>query len=106
MSPRCYDFVHVCPVTGDGTRSVDVNFSKRLSRVAAVATWGSLLLSLAGAWALAHFKSNHINIDLSAFYIWTAVGVVMALALSALPALHKHSEHIQQYVAVYRFILI
>src|SRR4051812_26676911 len=30
----------------------------------------------------------------------------MALALSALPALHSHNEHIRQYVSVYRFVLI
>ncbi|MFL6238789.1 MAG: methyl-accepting chemotaxis protein [Actinomycetes bacterium] len=83
-----------------------MNFSKRLARVAAVATWGSLALALAGAWALAHFKGSHITIDLTAFYIWTGVGVVMALALSVLPGLHTHSDHIKKYVASYRFALI
>ncbi len=83
-----------------------MNFSKRLARVAAVATWGSLLLAAAGAWALSHFQGAHVPIHLAAFYIWTGIGAVMALALSMLAGLHKHSDHLRKYIAVYRFVLI
>ncbi|HEY2793682.1 MAG TPA: hypothetical protein VGJ28_15065, partial [Micromonosporaceae bacterium] len=83
-----------------------MDFSKRLARVAAVATWGSLILATAGATALWHFKGSHVAIHLSAFYVWTGVGVLMALSLSALPGLHKHNDHIKNYVSVYRFLLI
>src|SRR3954451_11858818 len=53
-----------------------------------------------------HFKGSHVAIHLGAFYIWTGIGVLMALALSALPALHKHNDHIKRYVSSYRFVLI
>ena len=60
-----------------------------LNHVAAIATWSSLGLAVAGATVLAHESRDGtgIVVHLSAFYAWSALGVLNALALTVLPYL-------------------
>ena len=83
-----------------------MDFSKRLARVAAVATWGSLLLAVGAATVLAHEHAPGFTVHLREFYGWCGFGAVNALALSLLPALTTSSPHVRANVSAYRVILL
>jgi methyl-accepting chemotaxis protein len=82
-----------------------VDFSKRLSQVAAIATWISLAL---GAVAIVVFdRYGGVGVvHLEAGLAWTALGAVNALGLTLLPFLHDRSDHVSRHVAVYRAVLL
>jgi methyl-accepting chemotaxis protein len=83
-----------------------VDFSKRLSRVAAVATWGGIVLSLAGAFVLHNEHSSDVHMHLYAFLAWQSVAILNAVALTALPMLHGVSPHVRQRITTYRALLL
>ena len=81
-----------------------MDFTKRLARVAAVATWGSLILAAIGGWIMS--SVGGADIPLGAFYGWVGAGVLNAAGLSLLPALYEKSASVRQSIAVYRAILL
>ena len=82
-----------------------MDFSKRLSRVAAMATWGGIVLATVGALVL-HHERGGVHLHLYAFLAWQALAVVNALALTLLPVLHEMSPHVRQRIAGYRALLL
>jgi methyl-accepting chemotaxis protein len=83
-----------------------VDFSKRLARVAALATWGGLALAAGGGLLLAHEGGSGVAIHLKAFLVWVGLGALNALALTALPAVHGVSDHVRRRIAIYRAVLL
>jgi methyl-accepting chemotaxis protein len=83
-----------------------VDFSKRLARVAAVATWGSVVLALAGATALERWGDDTIVSSLVPFYAWAGLGLVSALLLTFMPTLETNSQLVRKNIAVYRALLL
>src|SRR3954449_5502192 len=83
-----------------------VDFSKRLSRVAAIATWGGIALALVGAVVLRQHHDAAFTLHFYAFLGWQALAIVNALALSALPTLHGMSEHVRRRITTYRAVLL
>jgi uncharacterized membrane protein YfcA len=53
-----------------------VDFSKRLSRVAAIATWGGIVLALIGAVVLHEQHDSSLRLHFYAFLGWQALAVV------------------------------
>ena len=82
-----------------------MDFSKRLSRVAALATWGGIVLATAGALVL-HHEHGGVPLHFYAFLAWQGLAVLNALALTALPMLHESSPHVRQRIATYRALLL
>ncbi|MHB2022366.1 MAG: methyl-accepting chemotaxis protein [Mycobacteriales bacterium] len=83
-----------------------MDFSNRLARVAALATWGSLALATGGAELIAHGGATGTVVHLRAFLIWIALGALNAIALSLLPAAHTASAHVRRRIGVYRAVLL
>ena len=83
-----------------------MDFSKRLARVAAIATWGGLVLAAAGGLLLVHEAGSGVVIHLRAFFIWVGLGAVNAVGLTFLPAAHAASDHVRRRVGTYRAILL
>ena len=57
-----------------------MDFSKRLSRVAAIATWGGIALALIGAVVLRQHHDAAFTLHFYAFLGWQALAIVNALA--------------------------
>ena len=55
--------------------------TRRLSRAAGMATWGSLVLTVMAALVLRHSGDGH-GIELNNVYAWSAVGAVVASVLT------------------------
>jgi methyl-accepting chemotaxis protein len=83
-----------------------VDFSKRLSRVAAIATWGGIVLALVGAVVLHQRHDTGVHLHFVPFMAWQGLAVVNALALSALPTLHGLSAHVRKRITTYRVLLL
>jgi methyl-accepting chemotaxis protein len=83
-----------------------VDFSKRLARVAAIATWGGIALALLGAVVLREHHDGGIALHFYAFLCWQALAILSALALSALPTLHGLSSHVRRRITTYRAVLL
>jgi methyl-accepting chemotaxis protein len=82
-----------------------VDFSKRLSRVAAIATWGGIVLASVGAVVLHHERSD-IALHLNAFLAWQGLAILNAVALTVLPMLHEVSPHVRRRISGYRALLL
>ncbi len=63
------------------TRMESIDSTRRLSRAAGMATWGSLVLTVIAALVL-HRSGNGHNIELVNVYGWSAVGAVVASVLT------------------------
>jgi methyl-accepting chemotaxis protein len=83
-----------------------VDFSKRLSRVAAIATWGGILLAGIGAVVLDREHAAGVRLHLSAFLVWQGVAIANAIGLSALPTLHNASPHVRRRITTYRLLFL
>jgi methyl-accepting chemotaxis protein len=81
-----------------------VDFSKRLSRVAAIATWGGIVLATIGALVLHHQHDPRLH--LYAFLAWQGLAVLNALALTVLPMLYELNPHVRQRINGYRVVLL
>jgi methyl-accepting chemotaxis protein len=82
-----------------------VDFSKRLSRVAAIATWGGIVLATLGAIVL-HRQHGDVHLHLYAFLGWQGLAIVNAILLTALPGLVETSRHVRQKITIYRALLL
>jgi methyl-accepting chemotaxis protein len=82
-----------------------VDFSKRLSRVAAMATWGGIVLATVGALVL-HHEHGGVQLHLYSFLAWQGLVVLNAVALTMLPVLHEVSPHVRQRIGGYRAFLL
>ncbi len=83
-----------------------MDFSKKLSRVAAASTWGGILLALVGAIVLNDHPAPGFHIHLKALLGWEAFGVLNATLLTLLPWLHKVSAHVRRRITVYRMLML
>jgi len=81
-----------------------VDFSKRLSRVAAMATWGGIVLATIGALVLHHQHDSRLHFY--AFLAWQGLAALNAIALTVLPLLHEASPHMRRRVNAYRVLLL
>jgi methyl-accepting chemotaxis protein len=82
-----------------------VDFSKRLSRVAAIATWGGIVLAAIGAVVL-HRQHGDVRLHLYAFLGWQVLAIVNAVALTVLPSLVETSRHVRDRITIYRALLL
>ena len=82
-----------------------MDFSKRLSRVAAIATWGGIVLATLGAVVL-NREQGDVHLHLYAFLGWQALAIVNAIFLTALPSLVETSRHVRQKITIYRALLL
>jgi methyl-accepting chemotaxis protein len=79
-----------------------VDFSQRLSRVAALATWSGIALAVAGALVLDQHASLGVHVHLAAFMAWEGLALLDAIVLTALPRLYAVSPHVRHRIAAYR----
>ena len=59
-------------------RMESIDSTRRLSRAAGLATWGSLVLTVGAAIVLAHSGDGH-HIILNNVYSWSAVGAAVCV---------------------------
>jgi methyl-accepting chemotaxis protein len=83
-----------------------VDFSKKLSRVAAASTWVGIALALIGAVMLHRQATGDLHVDLGAFYAWEALAVINATAMTFLPLLQQAHDHVRRRITTYRLILL
>jgi methyl-accepting chemotaxis protein len=83
-----------------------VDFSKKLSRVAAASTWVGIVLAVIGAIVLRQHPASGVHVHLRAFCGWEALGVLNATAMTILPSLQQASEHVRRRITIYRMILL
>jgi methyl-accepting chemotaxis protein len=83
-----------------------VDFSRKLSRVAAASTWVGIVLALIGAVVLHRHPTSGVNIHIDAVYWWEALAIANAAAMTMLPALQQKYEHVRRRITVYRMLLL
>jgi methyl-accepting chemotaxis protein len=83
-----------------------VDFSKRLSRVAAIATWGGIVLAGLGAFVLNREHGSGVHIHIYAFLGYQGMALLNAVALTVLPMLHSVSPHVRRRITTYRVLLL
>jgi methyl-accepting chemotaxis protein len=83
-----------------------VDFSRKLSRVAAASTWVGIVLAVIGAVVLYHHPAPGVHVYLGAFFAWEALGVFNATVMTILPSLQHASAHVRRRITVYRVILL
>jgi methyl-accepting chemotaxis protein len=83
-----------------------VDYSKRLSRVAAGSTWGGIVLAVVGAIVLHAHPAAGIHVHLRAVYYWEGLGVLNALVMTALPSLVRSNAHVRRRITVYRALML
>jgi methyl-accepting chemotaxis protein len=80
-----------------------MDFSKRLARVAAVATWLSLVLSVAASWVVTHVGSHpSTTVKFGWVLLFAAVGAIDATLLTILPYWEETRESVRNNIAVWR----
>ncbi len=82
-----------------------MDFSKRLARVAAVATWGSLVLAVVAATVIDRL-GGQVEVNLSAVYVCAGFGAVNAVFLTLLPALQAQVPSVQRHINAWRIVLL
>jgi methyl-accepting chemotaxis protein len=83
-----------------------VDFSKKLSRVAAISTWIGIGLALLGAIVLHRHPPDGVVVHLDAIYAWEALAILNAALLTALPWLQRTSPHVRRRITTYRILLL
>jgi methyl-accepting chemotaxis protein len=79
-----------------------MDFSKRLARVAAVATWLSLVLSLAASWVVAHVGHGESRVKFGWVLVFAAVGAIDAILLTILPYWEETRAGVRANIALWR----
>ena len=80
-----------------------MDFSKRLARVAAVATWISLVLAVVASWVLTNVGDDPVaHINFSWVLIFAGVGAIDALLLTILPFWEETRPGVRNNIAVWR----
>lgn len=83
-----------------------MDFSRKLSRVAAASTWVGIVLAVIGAIVLHRHPAPGVHVHLDAVYCWEALGIVNATVMTILPSLQQTSEHVRRRITLYRMILL
>ncbi|HEX3908468.1 MAG TPA: methyl-accepting chemotaxis protein [Mycobacteriales bacterium] len=83
-----------------------MDFSKRLSRVAALATWAGIALSTLGVVALSRNPGPSLHVHLPAFFAWLSLSVLNAIILTALPSIAASVPHVRRRITTYRAVLL
>jgi methyl-accepting chemotaxis protein len=83
-----------------------VDYSKRLSQVAAGSTWGGIVLAIVGAIVLHRHPAAGIHVHLRAVYYWEGLGVLNALLMTALPSLVRSNAHVRRRITIYRALML
>jgi methyl-accepting chemotaxis protein len=83
-----------------------VDYSRRLSQVAAASTWVGIALALVGAIVLHDHPSAGVHVHLTAVYYWEALGVLNALVMTVLPSVTRSSAHVRKRIVFYRAFLL
>jgi methyl-accepting chemotaxis protein len=83
-----------------------VDFSTKLSRVAAASTWVGVALAVAGAIVLHQHPPAGVDVHLTALLCWEALAVVNATLMTALPWIQQQSAHVRRRITVYRLALL
>ncbi|HWL35428.1 MAG TPA: methyl-accepting chemotaxis protein [Frankiaceae bacterium] len=79
-----------------------MDFSKRLARVAAVATWLSLVLAVAASWVLTSVGDGGNDINLGWVLLFAGVGAIDATLLTILPFWEETRPGVRKNIAVWR----
>jgi methyl-accepting chemotaxis protein len=83
-----------------------VDFSKKLSRVAAASTWVGIVLAVIGAIVLHRHPPAGVHVHLHAFYGWEGLAVLNATFMTVLPAIQQRSAHVRRRLTIYRLVLL
>jgi len=83
-----------------------VDFSKKLSRVAAASTWVGSLLAVIGAIVLHRHPTSGVDVNLRAVFWWVGLGIVNATFMTLLPWLQQSSAHFRRNITTYRVLLL
>jgi len=83
-----------------------VDFSKKLSRVAAASTWVGTALAVIGAVVLHEHPAPGVHVHLTALFGWEALAVVNASFMTALPMIERASPRVRQRITAYRLALL
>jgi methyl-accepting chemotaxis protein len=85
-----------------------VDFSKRLARVAAMATWFSLVLAVVAAWLSENVGEMRVLEDVKTgwVYFFAAVGAIDAILLTMLPMWEERYEGVRRSLSVWRVSLL
>jgi methyl-accepting chemotaxis protein len=83
-----------------------VDFSRKLSRVAAASTWVGIVLALIGALVLHFHPTADVHVHLGALYGWEALGIINASAMTVLPIAQQRYEHVRRRITVYRMLVL
>ncbi|HWA65857.1 MAG TPA: methyl-accepting chemotaxis protein [Mycobacteriales bacterium] len=83
-----------------------MDYSKRLSQVAAGSTWGGIVLAVVGAIVLNDHPAAGIHVHLRAVYYWEGLGVLNALFMTALPSMVRNSAHVRRRITAYRALML
>jgi methyl-accepting chemotaxis protein len=78
-----------------------MDFSKRLARVAAVATWLSLVLAVVASWALTTFGDGG-DVSFGWVLLFAGVGAIDATLLTILPFWEETRPGVRRNIAVWR----
>jgi len=79
-----------------------MDFSKRLARVAAVATWISLALSLGASWVVANVGDGPSHVKFGWVLFFAGVGAIDATLLTILPYWEETRPGVRKNIAAWR----
>jgi methyl-accepting chemotaxis protein len=83
-----------------------VDFSRKLSRVAAASTWVGIVLAVVGGTVLHEHPAHGVTVHVRALYAWEALGVANAAVMTVLPWLQAQSAHVRRRITAYRLVLL
>ncbi|MBV9872962.1 MAG: methyl-accepting chemotaxis protein [Frankiaceae bacterium] len=83
-----------------------MDFSKKLSRVAAASTWVGSLLAIVGAIVLHRHPAAGVHVHLKALYCWEGLAFVNATFMSLLPTIQASVAHVRRRITIYRMVLL
>ena len=82
-----------------------VDFSKRLARIASLATWGALILAVIAATVMDRLDAG-ADVNINAVYFCAVFGAVDALFLTLLPTLQATYASVHRRITLWRVILL
>ena len=83
-----------------------MDFSKKLSRVAAASTWVGIVLALIGAVVLHRHPASGVDVHIQAVYWWEALAIANAAVMTMLPTLQQKYDHVRRRITLYRMLLL
>jgi len=79
-----------------------MDFSKRLARVAAVATWLSLALAVAASWVVSYVGDSGTDVSFGWVLFFAGVGAIDATLLTILPFWEETRPSVRNHIALWR----